>query len=161
MHLFVSRLIVLAICSILTGMVSGEESAAKLLGFTANRAKAETELEEKLDANIAAADQKAWLEQMASAPNHVGSVHDKANAEFMLAQFHAWGWEARIEEFQVLYPTPKKLTVELVSPTPFRAKLQEPVIAGDRTSTQVSDELPPYHAFGADGDVTAELVYVN
>jgi N-acetylated-alpha-linked acidic dipeptidase len=161
MHPFHLRLIALAAIVSSTAVVSGETPAPKMLGFTEAHAKTQIELEKKLDANIAAADQKAWLEQMASAPNHVGSVHDKANAEFMVAQFREWGWEAHIEEFQVLYPTPKKLTVELVSPTPFRAKLQEPAIPGDRTSTQVADELPPYNAYGADGDVTAPLVYVN
>ena len=39
--------------------------------------------------------------------------------------------------------------------------MSEPPIEGDRTSTQTKDELPPYNVYGADGDVTAELVYVN
>jgi hypothetical protein len=39
--------------------------------------------------------------------------------------------------------------------------LDEPPIEGDRTSTQTQDELPAYNVYGADGDVTAELVYVN
>src|SRR6188472_1184091 len=114
MHSLDSRLIALAFVLSSTGAVSGEAPVPKMLGFTEAHAKTQTELEKKLDANIAAADQKAWMEQMASAPNHVGSPHDKANAEFMLEKFKEWGWEARIEEFQVLYPTPKKLTVELV-----------------------------------------------
>lgn len=98
---------------------------------------------------------------MAAAPNHVGSPHDKANADFMVAKFNEWGWDAHIETFQVLYPTPKKISVELVAPTHSVAKLQEPAVTGDRTSAQIADELPPYHVYGADGDVTAELVYVN
>jgi N-acetylated-alpha-linked acidic dipeptidase len=61
----------------------------------------------------------------------------------------------------VLYPTPKKVSVELVAPTHVVARLQEPAVPGDRTSTQIADELPPYNAYGADGSVTAELVYVN
>src|SRR5471032_1524285 len=137
------------------------EAPAKLLGFTDAHAATQVALEKKFDAQISAGDQKAWLEQMAAAPNHVGSPHDKANADFMLAQFKAWGWDARIEQFDVLYPTPKKSSVEMVAPTMFKAKLQEGPITGDRTSIQVADELPPYHVYGADGDVTAELVYVN
>ncbi|MBI4625892.1 MAG: M28 family peptidase [Verrucomicrobia bacterium] len=132
-----------------------------MLGFTERRAREQTALEKKFDAQLSAADQRAWVEQMASAPNHVGAPHNKANAEFMLAQFRAWGWDARIETFQVLYPTPRKIGVELVAPTRFTAKLQEPAVAGDRTSAQIADQLPPYNAFGADGDVTGELVYVN
>src|ERR1022692_3435671 len=134
---------------------------AKLLGFTDSHAAAQIALEKKLDEQISAVDQRAWLEQMSSAPNHVGSPHDKANADFMLAKFNEWGWDTRIETFQVLYPTPKKVAVELVAPTHFVAKLQEPEVVGDRTSGHMADELPPYNVYGADGDVTAELVYVN
>jgi N-acetylated-alpha-linked acidic dipeptidase len=133
----------------------------RLLGFTGRHAAAQVALEQKFDSQLSAADQKAWLEQMAAAPNHVGSPHDKANADFMLAKFTEWGWDAHIETFQVLYPTPKKVAIELIAPTHFVAKLQEPAVIGDRTSTQVADELPPYHVYGADGDVTADLVYVN
>ena len=60
------------------------------------------------------ADLRAWLELMSAEPNHVGSPHDKANAEFMLAKFREWGWDAHIETFQVLYPTPKSETLEMV-----------------------------------------------
>jgi N-acetylated-alpha-linked acidic dipeptidase len=34
-------------------------------------------------------------------------------------------------------------------------------LAGDDTSSKTKDELPAYNVYGADGDVTAELVYVN
>lgn len=140
---------------------TAEVPSAKLLGFTDAHATTQIAFEKKFDAQIVATDQKAWLEQMAAAPNHVGSPHDKANADFMVAKFNEWGWDAHIETFQVLYPTPKKISVELVAPTHNVAKLQEPAVTGDRTSAQIADELPPYHVYGADGDVTAELVYVN
>jgi N-acetylated-alpha-linked acidic dipeptidase len=132
-----------------------------LEGFSSAAAAAETQLEQRFDSDLSAADLRSWLEQMSSAPNHVGSPHDKANAEFELAKFKEWGWDASIETFSVLYPTPKEVSVELVAPTHFKALLSEPPIEGDRTSTQTKDELPPYNVYGADGDLTAELVYVN
>ncbi|HXI49683.1 MAG TPA: transferrin receptor-like dimerization domain-containing protein, partial [Steroidobacteraceae bacterium] len=52
-------------------------------------------------------------------------------------------------------------SVELLAPTHFKALLSEPPIEGDSTSSQTKDELPPYNVYGADGDVTAELIYVN
>jgi N-acetylated-alpha-linked acidic dipeptidase len=133
----------------------------ELEGFSSAAAAAETQLEQRFDSDLSAADLRSWLEQMTSAPNHVGSPHDKANAEFELAKFKEWGWDASIETFSVLYPTPKEVSVELIAPTHFKALLSEPPIEGDRTSTQTKDELPPYNVYGADGDVTAELVYVN
>src|SRR5204863_5937793 len=72
-----------------------------------------------------------------------------------------FGPDARIETFDVLYPTPKERAVELLAPTRFRAKLQEPPVPGDPTSSQQAEQLPVYHAYSADGDVTAPLVYVN
>ena len=71
--------------------------------------------EKAFDAQVSSADQLAWLKDMSSAPNHVGSPHDKANAEMELALFKQWGWDARIETFKVLYPTPISTTLELLS----------------------------------------------
>ncbi|TFU05980.1 M28 family peptidase [Polymorphobacter arshaanensis] len=117
--------------------------------------------EKTFDSHVSATDQLAWLKQMTSAPNHVSSVHDRANAEFILSQFKAWGWDAHIEQFDVLYPTPISTSVALVSPKAIALGGQEPVIAGDATSGNTADALPPYVAFQGDGDVTADVVYVN
>ena len=114
-----------------------------------------------LDASVSASEQMGWLKQMASAPNHVGSVHDKVNAEFILSQFKAWGWDAKIEEFEVLYPTPIKTQLNLVAPVAVSLGGQEPTIPEDATSANLKDALPPYVAFQGDGDVTADVVYVN
>ena len=141
---------------------AGEPDApARMLGFSDAHAKEQSALETKFDAQLHPDDQRAWMEQMASAPNHVGSPHDKANADFMLEQFRAWGWDTQLETFEVLYPTPTKVALELVEPTRFTARLHEPAVEGDRTSTKGDAGLPPYNAYGADGDVTGELVYVN
>ncbi len=134
---------------------------AEIQGFSAAGAAAETQLERSFDADLSAADLRSWMEQMSSEPNHVGSAHDKANAEFQLRKFREWGWDASIETFSVLYPTPREVSVELVAPTHFTARLTEPPVAGDSESAKTKDELPAYNVYGADGDVTAELVYVN
>ena len=101
-----------------------------------------------------------WLKNMASEANHVGAPHDKANAEFTRDQFQQWGWDAKIEVFYPLYPTLKSHTLEMVAPTKFVAALKEPAVEGDATSTR-TDGMGPYNVYGADGDVTGELVYVN
>ncbi len=138
-----------------------QEGAGNILGFSSRAASAETLLEQRFDAELSGADLRSWMQRLSSAPNHVGSPHDKANAEFILRQFRDWGWEASIERFSVLYPTPIEEAVELTAPTHFVAALREPPVDGDATSRQTKDELPPYNVYGADGDVTAELVYVN
>ena len=71
----------------------------------------------------------------------------------MLQQLRAWGWDAHIETFEVLYPTPRELELELLAPRRFRAALREPAIPGDRTSAATRGALPPYNVYGGDGDV--------
>ena len=135
-------------------------SGSDILGFTAAGSAKELDLEQRFDAQLSAPEMRAWLRQLSSQPNQVGSPHDKANADFLLAQFRKWGWDARIETFDVLYPTPKEELVEMTAPTSFKATLREPPVPGDRTST-LGGALPPYNEYGPDGDVNAPLVYVN
>jgi N-acetylated-alpha-linked acidic dipeptidase len=136
-------------------------TAPALQGFSPSAVARELELERRFDAQLDPAQLREWLERMSAQPNQVGSTHDKANAEFMLERFKGWGWTARIETFYVLYPTPKSVTLELLAPSAFKAALREGPLRGDATSQKTEGALPPYNAFGADGDVTGELVYVN
>jgi N-acetylated-alpha-linked acidic dipeptidase len=141
-------------------LAAGVAPPAQLFGFTADESAAQRSIEQRFDANLKAEDLAAWLKNLSSEPNNVGSPHDKANAEFVRDQLKQWGWDAQIEEFYPLYPTFKHHTLELVAPTKFVAALEELPIAGDETSAR-PDGMGPYNIYGADGDVTGDLVYVN
>lgn len=135
--------------------------APPLLGFTPDAAIDQRSLEERFDAQLSADNLREWSRRMSSRPHHVGSEWGKANAEWMAEQFRSWGYEARIETFDVLFPTPLERVVTLLEPHRFEASLAEPVLAEDSTSGQRSEQLPIYNAYSIDGDVTGELVYVN
>jgi len=121
----------------------------------------EATLERNFDALIHPNDLRDWMKLLSSQPNHVGSPHNKANADRILSWFKTWGWDAHIETFWVLYPTPISETLELVAPKRFEATLQEPPIPGDSSATATDPALPAYVDYQGDGDVTAGLVYVN
>src|SRR5258705_243 len=98
---------------------------------------------------------RSWLParaitSMAAEPNHVSSAHDKLNAEMTLKQFKDWGWDAKIETFKVLYPTPIQVGLDLLGRKSFKATLTEAPIAGDTTTSHTKDELPAYVAFQGD-----------
>jgi N-acetylated-alpha-linked acidic dipeptidase len=101
------------------------------------------------------------MKRMSARPHHLGSAYDKDNAEWILSKFKAWGWDARIETYDVLFPTPKERLVEMVAPSLFKLKLEEPAVAVDPTSGQKAEQLPSFNAYSIDGDVTGPLVYVN
>ncbi len=133
-----------------------------LFGYSAESSKAERQWEEKLRAIPSPENLRSYMQHLSSRPHNVGSPYDKENAEWILAKFKEFGLDAHIEQFDVLYPTPKERVIELVDGGPkFVAKLQEPPVAQDPTSNQQSEQLPTYHAYSIDGDVTAPLVYVN
>ncbi len=130
-------------------------------GFTEERTDAQRVLEQQFDALLDTENLRTWMQQMTARPQHVGSPHAKANAEFMIRLFTAWGYEARLEEYHILLPTPVTRRLEMLEPGRFEASLIEPDIEHDATSGVRDHRLPPYNAYSADGNVTAELVYVN
>jgi N-acetylated-alpha-linked acidic dipeptidase len=117
--------------------------------------------EEKFRAIPSQQNLRDYMQRLSARPHHVGSPYDKDNAEWIAAKLKGWGLDARIENFDVLFPTPKERLVEMVEPSKFTAKLEEPAVSVDSTSNQQSEQLPVYHAYSSDGEATAPLVYVN
>ena len=157
---FDRSLLPLALAVALTGggLVRAQST---LLGFTASGSIQERSLEKTFDSALDPGEQREWLRRMSSSANQVGAPHDKANADWTLEQFKSWGWDARIETFYALYPTPVRLSLTLLGDKPFTAALHEPPVAGDASSAITENVLPPYLAYQGDGDVTAEVVYAN
>ncbi len=135
--------------------------AAPLRGYTPEHSATEVQWEQKFRAMPDQAKLRENLKRLSARPHHVGSPYDKDNAEWLLAQLKSYGLDAKIEEFEALFPTPKSRKLELLGPTKFEATLQEPALAVDPTSDQKAEQLPTYNAYSADGDVTAPIVYVN
>ena len=142
-------------------LVAAAPAVTDLRGFSPSAAKVELEWEAKFKAIPAPDTMREAMRHLSARPHHVGSPYDSANAQWILARFKSWGWDAHIERFDVLFPTPVERVVELVAPTKFTAKLQEPALGGDPTSSQQKEQLPTYNAYSIDGDVTAPLVYVG
>jgi len=134
---------------------------APLRGYTAEHSATEVQWELKFRALPDSGKIREDLKRLSARPHHVGSPYDKDNAEWLLAQFKSYGLDAKIEQFEALFPTPKSRKLELLGATKFTAKLEEPTLAIDPTSGQKDEQLPTYNAYSRDGDVTAPLVYVN
>jgi len=155
-----SRLIFLAVFA-LAALGADEPQNRGLAGYSADGARVEREWEMKFRALPSPDNMREYMKRLSARPHHVGSPYDQDNAQWILSKFKEWGLDAHIETFHVLFPTPKERLVELVEPTKFVAKLQEPAFSVDPTSDQMDEQLPTYNAYSTDGDVTGPLVYVN
>jgi len=145
----------------LLGSTPRQSSDGTLLGFTAEGSRAQRELERRFDERLMAENLRERLRHLTRHPNHIGSPGGKENAEWIAEQFRGWGFDTRIEEYRVLFPTPRERLVEVVAPRRVRLKLEEPALREDATSGLTRNRLPTYNAYSADGDVEGEVVYVN
>jgi N-acetylated-alpha-linked acidic dipeptidase len=151
-------LVCLLSCSVLAQSMPNNKI---LMGFSAENSAKQKALETKFDSYLKAENLRTWMKKLSARPHHVGSPYGKENADFIAAQFKSWGFDTNIEQFDVLFPTPKTRLLEMTAPEKFTAKLEEPELTEDATSNQKSEQLPTYNAYSADGDVTGDLVFVN
>jgi N-acetylated-alpha-linked acidic dipeptidase len=129
-------------------------------GFTSDGASAERVLEKQFRAVPDPERLREYMRAITDEPHHAGSPGSRKVAEYILAKFKSWGLDASIEQAEALLPFPTERSVELVAPERFVATLKEPPIAADKDSADAG-QLPTFNAYSADGDVTADLVYVN
>jgi N-acetylated-alpha-linked acidic dipeptidase len=161
MHLGRTRALFILGLSLTLITQAGTIDNRPLLGFSREGAVQERELEARFDSLLKRENLREWMKRLSARPHHVGSPYGRENANFIAAQFRSWGYETEIEQFDVLFPTPKTRLLEMTAPEKFTARLAEPALTEDATSNQTSEQLPVYNAYSVDGDVTGQLVYVN
>ncbi|UPK66866.1 transferrin receptor-like dimerization domain-containing protein [Chitinophaga filiformis] len=141
-------------------MLQGAYAQQKLSGFNGEHVQQQQQLEANFDKELSAAAIGNNIKTLSAQQHYLGMPRDKWVAENILQQFKSYGWDARIETYQVLFPTPKTRVLEASHPENYKAVLKEPALKED-PSTGQPDELATYNAWSADGDVTGELVFVN
>src|SRR4028118_322903 len=88
-------------CSVFAQTMPGDKV---LMGFSAENSARQKTLESRFDSSLKRENLREWMKRMSAKPHHVGSAYGKENADFMLALFKSWGYDARIEQFDVLFP---------------------------------------------------------
>jgi N-acetylated-alpha-linked acidic dipeptidase len=142
----------------ITSIAQAQQKA--IMGFSAQNAAKQLQTEQQFDQNISAKNIGQALKELSAYPHNLGSPGSKAVAENILRRLKSYGFDARLQTYKVLFPTPKVRLLEMTGPTRYTALLKEPALKADATSGQTT-QLPTYNAWSADGDVTGQLVFVN
>ncbi len=129
-----------------------------ILGFKS--ADKQNKIEKDFDAQLSTSRVSQNIKILSSVPHHVGSQGGKFVADQIVKIFKEAGWETKTEIYQLMFPTPLTRVLEMSGVTNYKAKLKETPLKEDATSNQ-ADQLPTYNCWSADGDVTANLVFVN
>lgn len=154
---------VLAILALVNSVFaqSAGMASSSLMGFSNAGSSSQRSLEARFDSYLNPDNLRDWMKRLSARPHYLGSPYNKENAKFIADKFKSFGFKTEIEEFEVLFPTPKTRIVEMTSPEKFTLKLNEPALKEDGTSGQQKEQLPTYNAYSIDGDVRGALVYVN
>ncbi len=149
-----------ALAALTLPLVLLSAGSVAITGFDPATGREEVQWEQQARAIPIAANIRATIEKLSSQPHLAGTPGSKQTADWLLAKLREYGLDANIETFEALLPTPQVRILEMTAPTRFQARLEEPAIAGDPTTSN-PDIVPPYNAYSGDGDVTAPLVYAN
>jgi N-acetylated-alpha-linked acidic dipeptidase len=155
-----TTLLSISLAAPLFAQSEGNGHRASLRGFSDSNARTENEWENKMRSVPKPELLREYMKRLSAEPHHVGSAYDKQNAEWIRDKFKSWGIDAKLEEFEVLFPTPTERVLEMIEPSRFKAVLKEPAIQEDPNSGD-ANQLPTYNAYSIDGDVTGQLVYAN
>ena len=154
-----TRLVFLAASIFLIALpASGQQRPIR--GFPSEVLQEQAAREAQLRAVPHADSLRARMRLLSEEPHEAGTDRSRRVAELILAKFRSAGLSAEIELFEALMPRPVSRSLELLSPTQFTASLAEKPVEGDKDAND-ANQLPTYNAYSPDGDVTAELVFVN
>jgi N-acetylated-alpha-linked acidic dipeptidase len=156
----IRRVAAAALCLLFVPSNVRTQPRAPIRGFTPAGSEIQRQVEEKFRAVPKPENNREYMRAISAEPHHAGSPGSRKVAEYVLSQFKSWGLNASIETFEALMPYPTERVVELVAPERYTLKLAEPPVARDPDSGDPGG-LPTFNAYSADGDVTADLVYVN
>lgn len=134
---------------------------SSMLGFTQASAEKQRELEKQIIGKPSGDRMLIYHKAMTAEPHHAGTAANVRTAEYFAEKLREFGFdEIEMNTYEALLPRPIERLVELLEPEKFTLKLMEPAFPEDPDSGQ-EGVLPPFNAYSADGDVTAEVVYVN
>ncbi len=152
-----TRFFVLFFVSLHGGLTAQQN---QISGFNDSSSREELRKEKAFDDLISRENIGLTIRDLSSVPHNLGSAGSKEVAYKIQQKLRDYGFDTHLDVYQVLFPVPRIRILEMTSPQTYRALLKEPALKEDLTSGQ-QGQLPTYNAWSADGDVIAELVYVN
>jgi len=127
-------------------------SALLLTAQPPNRLTAQT-FEQRLLAIPDTASVHRMSRDLSAVPHMAGTPAQAATRDYVLERMRSWGIDAWSKEYTVYLPQPDTVAAWLITGSRTqRLSLAEP---------GAGPQVPPFNGYTGDGDVTAEVVYVN
>lgn len=145
---------------VLTVFTSFSRNVFGMRGFTAENAAAQKQYETDFKEHVSAERSRHRLRHLSEEPHLAGTENSRKVAEYLRTEFESYGLQVQVYEYHVYLPYPLEVHVEMVSPVQHVALSKEESWKWDKDSYE-TEIVAGYNAYSPDGDVTAELIYVN
>ena len=130
-------------------------------GFALGQVEKEQAAEEKLRAAISTEQIQKYHRYFTAEPHPAGSPRNNELAQYVAEEWRKQGLEdVAIHEYDVLHSSPREVSLEMVSPVPYRASLREEPYPVD-PDTKNPNVSMAYLGYSASGEVTAPVVYAH
>ena len=138
------------------------QKAQKVMsGFATEQVEKEQAAEEKLRAAISTEQIQKYHRYFTAEPHPAGSPRNNELAQYVAEEWRKQGLEdVAIHEYDVLHSSPREVSLEMVSPVPYRASLREEPYDVD-PDTKNPNVSMAYLGYSASGEVTAPVVYAH
>ena len=147
------------VLALVVGFSSTAASQQPMIGYSSSAAARERELEADAIKRPSPASASAHSKQLSRETHVAGTPAQARTRDYVIDQMKKWGIETEVRAYDVWMPHPTEVHVARVSPQPKEFALAQPPVAGDPSSKLW--QYPTVNGYSGEGDVTAEVVYVN
>ena len=96
-------------------------------------------------------------QDLSAVPHMAGTPAQATTRDYVLQRLKSWGVDAWSKEYTVYIPQPDTVAAWIIPGPPPRAKAERLSLAEPGNGPQI----PPFNGYSGDGNVTADVVYVN
>ena len=136
------------------------QTSSTLRGFTPANSILQKKYEEAFKQLTSPETCRQELRRLTEEPHLAGTENSYKIAQYLYHKYQEYGLDAQIYEYEVYLPYPIEVRVEMVAPTHYLAVGKEANWEWDKDSHE-TNIVAGYNAYSPDGDVTADLIYVN
>ncbi|MDQ2889038.1 MAG: M20/M25/M40 family metallo-hydrolase [Gemmatimonadota bacterium] len=136
------------------------QSGQQIVGFTSATAQRERAREAKAAALASPSNADSLSRELSKEPHMAGTPAQARTRDIFASELRKYGMTPEIRTYSIYMPHPTSVHLYRVSPNPVELALPEGPIAEDTTSFGYPQILT-FNGYGAAGDATGEVVYVN
>jgi N-acetylated-alpha-linked acidic dipeptidase len=140
--------------------VSVSTPAQTTPGYSSQPAVLERTIEADVIGRPSPANASAHSRFLSSQPHMAGTPAQARTRDYVINQMKSWGLETEVRSYSVWMPHPLSTKVWRIAPNPIELDLSEGPVAEDTTSSAFP-QVMAFNGYGAAGDVSGEVVYVN